>query len=93
MDPFEAKNRGDDLAPDLLPHTAKSSGCWRLEWTCIRRCASDHNSEVEYSSEASETDKGVRDGGADGPHVSAESTGEKEEGDLEHHWKALNEEV
>ena len=33
------------------------------------------------------------DGGIDRPHVSTESTSEKEKCDLEHHWKTLDEEV
>ena len=64
-----------------------------MERTCIRRRASDYNREVKYDSEASEADEGECDRRVDGPHVSAETAGEKEEGDLEYHRKTLDEEV
>ena len=48
---------------------------------------------VKHKSGASEAGEGVCDRGVDGPYVSAEATGEKEKGDLEHHWKVLDEEV
>jgi len=47
----------------------------------------------KYDSEASQADEGTCNGGTDGPHASAETAGEKEEGGLEHHWKTLDEEV
>ena len=55
-----------------------------MEWTCIRRYASDHNCDVKCDSEASESDEGECDR-VNGPHVSAETAGEKGEGNLEHH--------
>ena len=36
---------------------------------------------------AGEGDEGAYNGGIDGPHVPAESTGEREEGGPEHQWK------
>ena len=41
----------------------------------MRRHPGDHDSDVKRDSEASEADEGARNGGIDGPHVSAESTG------------------
>ena len=64
-----------------------------MEWTRIRRHPSDHDRDEKYDSKASETDEGECNGGVDGPHVPAESTGEQEEGHLEHHRETLDEEL
>ena len=90
---FRADGEGDDPTPNPLPYTAKDNRCWCLEWTRIRRHASDHNHDVKYDSEAREADEGECNRGIDGPHVPAEAAGEKEEGNLEHHRETLDEEV
>lgn len=64
-----------------------------MEWTRIRRRASNHNREIKYSAKASEADEDVRDGGVYEPHVLAESAGKKEDSGVEHPRKTLYEEV
>jgi hypothetical protein len=78
---------------NFLPQTAEHNRCWCLEWTLIRGCAYDDDDGVEQDSKCSEGGEDACNGGIDGPHVSAESTSKEEESDLEHDWKALNEEV
>ena len=84
---------GDYPTLNLLSQIAKGNGCWRLEWTRIRRHPSDHNRDVKPNSETSQANEGVCDRRVDGPHVSAQTAGEKKEGRLEHHGKTLDEEV
>ena len=76
-----------------LPYAAKGNGYRCLEWTLVRRCTNNHNPNIEQDSEYSEGDEDTGDGGIDGSHVFAQSTGEEEERDLEHHRETLDEEV
>ena len=89
--PFGVKNGGDNSPLDLPPLTTKSGRHWCLERTRIRRCPSDHDYDVESNSEAGEAGEDPGNGGVYGPHVPAESAGEKEERGLEHHRETLDE--
>lgn len=64
-----------------------------MKRTVVRRCASNDDPNVKQYPKTCEGDKGVCDGGVDWHHVPTETTGEEEESDLEHHRKALNEQV
>ena len=91
--PFAVNNEKRNSMPKLLPWAMKSNRCWCLERACVRRHPSNHNSDVEQNSEAGEGDQGVCDRGIDGPHVSTQSAGEEEEGNLQHNWETLDEQV
>ena len=80
------------MVPKLLPQAAQSCGCRGLEWTCIGGCANNNNPNVEQYSKYSKGDEDTCNSGIDGCHVLAKATG-KEECNLEHHWKAFNEEA
>ena len=88
-------NGGGNPESDLLPRTAKSSRCRCLERTRIRRHRhpGDHDPDVKHGSETGKADEGTRNGRVDRPHLSAESTGEEEEGNLEHQRKTLDERI
>jgi len=64
-----------------------------LERTFIRRCSGDHDCDVKDEPDGGEADDDAPNGGGNRQHVFAKSTGEKEEGNLEHYLKTLDEEV
>jgi hypothetical protein len=88
--PFGINNRGDNPASVRLPYTTKNTRYRCLEQTHIRWHPSDHDSDEKCHTEAGEADGGACNGGADRPHVSAESTGKKEERRLERHRGTLS---
>ena len=85
--------RGNYVGLGYFPYSAKSGGYRCLEWALIRRRPDNYNSKVEGNSKDGEGDENAGHGGVDGRHVFAQSTGEEEEGDLEHKRETLDEEV
>jgi len=84
---------GDDVRFSCLPYAAESNGYQGLKWTLVRSCPNNNYPKVEQDSEHSEGYEDTCNGGVDGCHVLAQSTSEEEEGNLEHDWETLDEEM
>ena len=89
----DRKKRSSYVGSGPLPRAAQNDGCRRLEWTLVRRRASDNNDDVDQGSDHGENDKDGSNRMVDGPHVFVEPECEKEEGNLEHYCEALDEEM